>query len=505
MALYAEGLRRHRDEIDSLNVFPVADGDTGTNLLLTLEAVDRRLADLDSSAPWHVVGEAILESSLLGARGNSGVILSQVLRGFLQALPEEGGGVDVARALAEASREADRAVAAPAEGTMLSVLRDAAGAATSAAASAEEVEAVLDVALAAARDSLRRTTELLPALREAGVVDAGALGLVLLLDALRAAVTGGELTEAVGAMGPVNRVAAQAVPPSAGPATEVEFILEAPDERVVALRGELARIGDSVVVVGGGGRYHVHVHTDTPDDATAAGARAGRLGEVSMVALLDRLDPCIADQARGVRVAEAATALVASADGQGLMRTLRSLGATVLPGSCGVADLVSAVEASPPREVLLLPAHPDLARTANDAAAGAAKPVRVIVASSIPAALAAAAAFNATAPFEENVEGMEAAVASTVSGEVVRAPAGWTGRIDGHAVVEAAASPADAIEELVRKLSDGRELLTLVAGRDATDGELEVVRTRLRSTHPELELSEVWGDQPGAPYVIGLE
>src|SRR5438105_12285246 len=354
MALFEEGLRRHRDEINSLNVFPVPDGDTGTNMLLTQQAVVVELASMDGRPTGLAeVGEAISRASLLGARGNSGVILSQVLRGLCERLPD-GGPVepnDVAAALRHASQEADHAVARPQDGTVLSVLRDAAGAAGAAADAGADVPGVFDAALREARHSLDRTRDGLPELSAAGVVDAGAKGLVLLLDALGAAVQDRDLSEPAEPPGPVGAGGDGSVPPSGSHHEfEVQYLLEAEPAALGALRVDLAEVGGSIVVVGGGGLYQVHVHTDAAEDAVAAGRRAGVVRDVSTASLRDQVVACIGGQARGVQVAEQACGLVAVASGDGLAEAFRSLGAVVVRGGPGenpsVGDLVAAVEAA---------------------------------------------------------------------------------------------------------------------------------------------------------------
>ena len=309
MSLFAESLRSHRDELNSLNVYPVPDADTGTNLVLTQEAVERALAAATDGNLLPELCEAIARSSLMGARGNSGVILSQILRGLCQALPADGSGGsrELAIALRHGSDEAYRAVARPVEGTVLTVLRDAAGAANDAATSGGSLEAVAATALEAARDSLGRTREVLPALREAGVVDAGGKGVVLLLDALSAAVAGGAPSEPAGPPGPLGRTEEPALS-SLEFAHEVQYLLEAPDEALPALRRELDRLGDSLVVVGGGGMFNVHVHTNHPESAVEAARAFGRPREVSITTLEGRMVGCLTSQARGVRIAEQTSA-----------------------------------------------------------------------------------------------------------------------------------------------------------------------------------------------------
>jgi dihydroxyacetone kinase-like predicted kinase len=303
MTAFAEGLRAHRSELDSLNVFPVPDGDAGTNLLATQEAVLASVAALPagSGAGLPTLCRAVTDGSLMGARGNSGVILSQVLRGLCHVLArdEAAGAASLAAALSAAATEAYRAVVRPREGTMLSVLRDAATAARQAEGDHADAEPVVEAAMAAARESLAGTREILPELREAGVVDAGGKGIVLLLDSLRSALLGVPLSEPVGPLGPVGREAVTEL--GSGVQVpfgyEVRYLLEAGDGDVDPLRAALADLGDSVVVVGGGGRYHVHVHTNDPAAAVEVGEVAGRTRDVAVADLAHQVEACLAGPA----------------------------------------------------------------------------------------------------------------------------------------------------------------------------------------------------------------
>jgi DAK2 domain fusion protein YloV len=566
MGLYREVLEVHRREIDSLNVYPVADGDTGTNLLLTQQSVVEALAALDpGEEDLAILRPVICRAALMGARGNSGVILAQILRGILDRLPSGafgtsgasgGSGVsgpsvgpgtaaDVVAGLWHATEEAYRAVARPVEGTALSVMRDAAAAAEEASRGSGDVLQVLDAALAGARESLARTTELLPQLRRAGVVDAGGKGLVLLFDALRAALCGELPSEPVGPLGPLGRPESEG--PGATPAMpgqeraslgfEVQYLLEAGDEEVPGLRSVLAGLGTSLVVVGGGGVVKVHVHTGQPGAAVEAALEAGRPRQIS-ISSLDGQVGCLVrtavEEAAGVLAATHASALVAVAEGEGLVRTFRSLGASVVVGGPGnnpaVADLVRAIRAAPSSSVLVLPNHRNVVPAAERAAGEVSKDVTVVPARSIPAGIAAAAVFNPNATSEENAEALRAAAAGCGSGEVVQAerdadtPTGavrrgaWLGMAEGRAVsVGLAGSPSEAASawavgpgapavEVVRHLArEDSGVVTLVVGDGAGAEERSQVEAAIRETFPGLDVEIVDGGQPRFPFLIGVE
>jgi uncharacterized protein len=536
--LYAEALRRHRAELDSLNVYPVPDGDTGTNLSLTMDRAASAVAALEADATLGQAGAAAAGGALLGARGNSGVIVSEVLRALFDALPPDRapGPGEVASALLGASEAARRAVERPVDGTILSVLRDAAGAARRAAdglpaadalppaGAGAGVAAVLDAALEEARRSLARTREQLPELRSAGVVDAGAKGLVLLLDALGAAVAGREMTEPEGPPGPVGHGRPGSEEDGHGPAFEVQYVLEPgsgeSEGAVEALRRALARIGDSLVVARGEGVYRVHVHTDEPGAAVELALEAGRPRSISITHLPSAHHEPEVDRPREAGQ-EVACALVAVAEGEGLAATFRSLGAVVVPGGPGnnpaVADILAAVDGAGVPEVLILPNHRNVVPAAERAAAGASRRAGLVRTTSIPAGLAAAAAFNPARSLGANVEAGAVAAAASRAGEVLRAerdattPQGpvragrWLGMSEGELVAQGE-DPAEVAVALAERLgADQAEILTVVAGAASTPAEASEVASALRGRFARAEVEVLDGGQPRHPYLIGVE
>lgn len=520
---FTAALEAHREELDSLNVYPVPDGDTGTNMLLTQLAVRDELARLEG-AEMAELTSAVARASLMAARGNSGVILAQALRGFCE--PLAGAETDpegLAQALLGAAREARRAVAKPAEGTILSVLADAARAAGEAAGSGSDRAGVAEAAFAAALESLERTRDELPELRAAGVVDAGGRGIVLLLDALAAVLGGHDMTVPVGPPGPVGHMETEEAR-AEGPKFEVMYLVQTEDDRIPGLTAALAPLGDSLVVVGGGGLFKAHIHTDDAGSVIEAALGFGRLRDIEIVDLAAQVARhCVAGQARAVRVAEEqATALVAVADGDGLARIFGSLGAVVVRGGPGnnpsVGDLVEAIEAAPAPSVLVLPNHRNVGPAAERAVGSATrKRAAVIPAPSVPQGLAAAAAFNPMASLGENEEAMGRAAGACAAGALTRAvrdaqtPAGpvrageWLG-LAGNEVVTHGDDPAAVAAHVAGALrSDLHELVTLILGADAQDGEAKLVQQSLTDALPGFELEVHDGGQPGYPYLLGLE
>ncbi|MGD9482123.1 DAK2 domain-containing protein [Streptomyces sp. TRM70308] len=517
-----------RETIDAINVYPVADADTGTNLYLTVESAAQAVDAACAGEPTlrEAVG-AMAHGALLGARGNSGTILAQLLRGVAQELGAGGGLRD---ALAGAARLARQAVAHPVEGTILTV----AEAAAEAAARAEgDDAAVARAACAGARAALARTPGQLPQLARRGVVDAGGYGLVTVLDALLAALTGerpprppaapagipapaadppeGDADPA-GARPPAAPCAPHPAPPT-GPAYEVIYLLDAPGPAVDRLRARLAALGDSLVVVGGDGLWHVHVHVDDAGAAVEAGIEAGRPHRVRVTHLAPPR-PAVERTGRAV---------VAVVPGEGLARLCASAGATPVtvhpeepPGS---GELLAAVRRAHAREVVLLLGGPELRHAAAAAAEQArAEDVRVAI---IPArspvqSLAALAVHDAERRFDEDVVAMTSAAGATRYAEVTVAERrSWTtqgvcqagdvlGLIDGDVALIDDDLTAAAVAVVDRMLAAGGELVTLVVGTGAPDGLAERLRERVRGAHLGVDTLVYTGRQP-SPLLIGVE
>ena len=390
VAAYRDALRSHQEPINRLNVYPVPDGDTGTNMALTVESV---LAELDGAGPGMAeVCRAIAHGSLMGARGNSGVILCQVLRGLATTFSEVAAvdGPTFARGLAAASEAAYGAVGRPVEGTILTVVREAAEAATaSAGAGGITLAGVLEAALGRGSAALQRTPELLDVLRQAGVVDAGGAGFLLLLDAALCVVSSRPLPAPPASTGP----AAAAVAGDGGEKPhddvsdlryEVMYLLEASDEAMAGFRSAWADAGDSIVVVGGEGLWNCHIHTDDIGAAIEAGIEAGRPRQIRVSDLAGQVE-----EERWVRQAlpapeaagdgpAACCAVVAVASGDGLRSLFAGHGATsVVAGGQSMnpstAELLEAVSACRSEQVVILPNNANIVAVAEQVDALTAK------------------------------------------------------------------------------------------------------------------------------------
>jgi uncharacterized protein len=522
MSRYLQALRSHRQEIDSLNVFPVPDGDTGTNMLLTQEAVARALAEVED-ADLDTLGQVISRAALMGARGNSGVILSQFLRALCERLGRgsSAGAEDLAEALALAAEGARRAVAQPVDGTMLSVMDDAAEGARRAATNGGEPADVAAAALRAASESLERTRALLPALAEAGVVDAGAKGAVLLLDAFQSALHDVPLSVEVGPLGPVGEAVAPRTVPSGPYGFEVMYLLECDDAGVASLRDRLQALGDSLVVVGGDGLYSIHLHTDHPDRAVEEANPPGRPRDVRITSLDQQVAPtCVAGEARAVRVeapAPPAQSLVAVVEGEGLARLFESVGATAIRvgsySQVSVHDLVDAATRTPGETVHLVPNDEEGMQAARAVAARSGKRIEVVAAGTVPQGLAAALAFDPEASPENNLRAMGAAADRCAAGAVSMAGSAepetggrWLGR-RGEEVTVTGPDAAGVVAELVTEHlgAEGRELVTLYLGKGVSDEEGRRVVEAVAAAAPDLEIEVHRGDQSGDRFLVGVE
>jgi len=547
IATFGQALSTHQDAINRLNVYPVPDGDTGTNMTLTLTSVAEAVDAVEGEATMAAVCKAIAHGSLMGARGNSGVILSQLLRGITEVIREHEA-VDAAvfaTALTRASELSYEAVQRPVEGTILTVVREAADAAR---ASVEEGASLVDslaATRAAGQVSLDNTPELLPVLKEAGVVDAGAAGFLLLLDGLLHVVDGRPVPAPPDAPeGMADRLGASPPTAAAGatPETgkhvselryEVMYLLEAPDEAMPAFREVWAGIGDSIVVVGGDGIFNCHIHTDEIGAAIEAAIEIGRPRQIRVTDLLDELHEV--EEERWVREAEASPeptpepvgcGVVAVATGEGIRRIFGNLrvqqvvtgGQSMNPST---AQLLEAVEAVPAPEVVILPNNKNIIAVAEQVDALTDKTVRVLPTRSITEGFAGLLAYDPEASAEDNVAAMAELAGAVVHGEVTQAvrdsscDAGpiaegdWLG-ISRTGIEVVDADLAEACCRLLDALVGGGsgssfELVTVIEGEGASAGCTRHVTEWLAEHHPDIEPEVHHGGQPLYPYLFGVE
>ncbi len=515
----ADALAAHRAELDDINVYPVADRDTGTNLALTLRAAADALA-ADPAATAAAALDALARGAVLGARGNSGVIMSQLLHGLAGALDgERCDASTLAHALRRAADEARACVAEPVEGTILSVADAAADSA--AAADGADLAAVLTATVAGADSAVRRTAEQLPALTRAGVVDAGGRGLLLLLDALARVVTGAPnaLTAPRCAPRPATLLETARESGSDAFGYEVQYLLHAGEDAAAALRSQLTGLGDSLVVAGAGdGLWNVHVHVNDVGAAIEAGIAAGRPHRISVVRFADQ-----ARVAAAASTGRGGVAVVAVAPGEGLAHLFGGEGVHVVDGGAGSpssADVLAAVRATGAGRVVLLPNASQVAGVAEAAAEQARAEgvgVSVVPTRSPVQGLAAVAVHDPARRFDDDVVAMAEAAAATRFAELTVAetealtavgrcqPGDVLGLIDGEVVEIGASVRAVALAVVDRLLGVGGELITILVGLDADPSDVEAVGARIAETAPLVEVAVFDGGQPRYPLLIGVE
>ena len=542
MGGYRDALRLHQADINRLNVYPVPDGDTGTNMALTLEAVVSELDGVEAGAGLPEVCKAIGHGSLMGARGNSGVILSQLLRGMSEKMGLAGeAGVDpdtLVDAIAHASELARRAVVRPVEGTILTVASAAAAGATRGAG----LIGVVESARGEAADALARTPEMLPVLAQAGVVDAGGSGYLLLLDAFLLVLDGRPLPEPSGVDAPdlsglngswAEHDGADGEEHAVGDLQyEVMYFLHAPDDSIEAFKEVWAGIGDSIVVVGGDGLWNCHIHTNDIGAAIEAGVDTGRPHRIRVTDLDEQVE-----EERWVRESvgapgsrpsmedagpAATTSVVAVVSGDGIGRIFRSLGVhhLVVGGQTmnpATADLVKAVESVGSDQVVILPNNKNIRPVADQVDALAGKTVRVVATGSIVEGFAALLAYDPAAEADANVASMSESAARVVPAEVTRAVRDTVtdaGEVHEGDFIGVSRDGVVAVSDnivvctrllLSRLLGPTHELVTLIEGEGARVADTRRIEEWLTEEYPDVAVEVHQGGQPLYPYLLGIE
>jgi len=544
IATFRDGLRSHQELINRLNVYPVPDGDTGTNMALTLESVTDELDTLDSP-DLPAACRAIAHGSLMGARGNSGVILSQLLRGISEGLNGSTTGAgprELSQALTIADKLAREAVMRPVEGTILTVARGAADEARAAADAGKSLVDVAEASRAGAAEALARTPSLLPVLEQAGVVDAGGTGLVLLFDALLTVLDGRamplppEMPEVH--FGPVNPDAPGAAAASGDDAAlaelryEVMYLLEAPDETIPSFKEVWAGLGDSIVVVGGDGLWNCHLHTDDIGAAIEASLDAGRPRTIRVTDLIDQVEEerWVREGAGTAGSGPAATppgpapttGVVAVATGEGVGRIFRSLGVQgLLSGGQSMnpstAELVDAVESVRSDEVVILPNNGNIRPVAERVDDLTGKAVWVVPTETVVEGFAALLAYDPEAHGEVNARSMAASALKVVPGEVTRAvrdsdsragpiaTGDWLGlsRRGIEVVDDSLAAAACSLLEML--VTEDHDLVTIIEGEGSGAADTRRITEWIKDRRPNVEIEVHHGGQPHYPYLFSIE
>ncbi len=519
-------LRENADAVNTINVFPVPDGDTGTNMYLTMAAAIEEARRADGSTA-EAVARAMAHGALLGARGNSGVILSQMLRGLAKGI-EGQRQVDadiLAKALEEASAAAYGALSEPVEGTMLTVIREAAAAAR-AQADGSATEA-LAASVEAAHDALAHTPDLLPVLKEAGVVDAGGLGICVLLEASLAFLRGEAPARQV--VGPRGLEASWLAATEAlhhhgetpyGYCTEFLISGQALDREAIQQR--VIQMGQSVLVVGDAEVVRVHVHTTDPGAAISFGASLGSLSSVKVEDMEAQLQAFVQRHEGRPSTEYLSVGVVAVAAGDGLRAALESMvTCRVVPGgqtmNPSAQEILDAIQGCPADRVVVLPNNKNVALAARQAAEHSSKDVVVVPTTSVPQGVAAVLAVSQDMDLEANVAAMNAAMSSVRSAEVTRAVRATVvggrhiaegeaiGIVDGELCV-AESGVEEAVRSCISRMARPEaSLLTLYFGEQTSRQQAEALAGQLRIEHPSLEVEVVDGGQPHYPYLLSME
>jgi DAK2 domain fusion protein YloV len=530
IATFGELLRSHKEVINRLNVYPVPDGDTGTNMTLTIESVVAELGLLKDDATIEQVCKAISHGSLMGARGNSGVILSQLLRGLVEKFPSASEITPelVVESLEHADVLARQAVVRPIEGTILSIARaGAVGARRSLGSLSDVVRGARDEGQVA----LAFTPEQLPVLKQAGVVDSGGTGLLLLFDAFCHVIAGDELPIAPPVESIEVNIHEQVVSHEEGDIAdlryEVMYLLDADDSKMSAFREVWSGIGDSIVIVGGDGLYNCHIHTDDIGASIEAALDAGRPREIRVTDLSEQVieERWVREGSDG-QVEEAtpapATSVVAVVAGEGVGRIFRSLGVRVLVKggqsmNPSTQDLVNAVIATGSDEVVLLPNNKNIRPVAEQVAALVDQHVTVVPTNSIVEGFAALLSYDPDASAVQNKESMTDSAQHVIAAEVTQAVrdtttnAGqvrvgdWIG-LSAEGVLSIADSIATASSKLLSALiTNKHELLTIIEGDGATAANTRRITDFLEEEFPNIAVEVHHGGQPLYPYYFGIE
>ncbi len=525
-------LEARKQEVNDLNVYPVPDGDTGTNLALTVRSVIETTASLPATASREEICKGISQAALMGARGNSGVILSQMVRGAMEVLAQSENVTQatLAAMLREASETAYRAVRKPVEGTILTVLRQMAEAAEGAPAGLG-LKGLMEAVVAAGWKSVERTPSLLSVLAEAGVVDAGGYGLVVLIEG---AVSGSSDWDVpiAGRFGRPSPAIAEATSPEAEEESEYtyccSFLLTGEGLDLASLEEEFGSMGDSLLVVGGEGQYKVHVHSDEPGRVLSAATGKGVLTEIEIdnmkeqtEARTKRLEAATSEQA-GELEGAVATQVVAVVAGEGNKQLYRSLGVELLVDggqsmNPSAEDLLKAIDAADSPAVVILPNNGNVIMTAEQTVGLAKREVHVVPTRSIQAGLSAAVVYDPRAGGRENAEDMNEVLERVVSGEVTRAVRAalvdgvnvnaddFIGLVDERVVVSSA-SLADAIESVAERLLEGdKEILTVLLGEGEIGQQAREAIEAMGQRYPKVEIDVHQGGQPYYPVLLGAE
>jgi uncharacterized protein len=530
-------LEQHHRHVNELNVFPVPDGDTGTNMLLTMRSAYGRIADNEET---HVgtVAKALAHGALMGARGNSGVILSQIWRGLARELQdhETFNSRDLAAALQEAATTAYSGVMRPVEGTILTIIKEAAAEAQDAAKKSQDLRFVLERVLERSEQALERTPEQLPILKQAGVVDSGGQGLVYILEGMLRYVHGQmqDLDAQATALAQVQTAPAQAHAVPEGGEVEnpydVQFILLGQNLNVEEVRRRIDAMGDSTVVVGDETTIKVHIHVKDPGEPLSYGISLGHISDVVVENMQEQMEQIIHASAAppNIQTVETPTiepgqiGVVAVAAGEGLANIFRSLGAVQIvsggqTNNPSTEEIFQAIQDVPSNKVIVLPNNKNILLAAEAARDLSPKEVAVVPTRTAPQGLSAMLGLNLDGELDETAQAMEMSYAYVATGEITRATR--TVEIDGIKVQEGAllgmvdgrlCASGPEMDDILDKIligmeMDEREILSIYYGEEVTAVEAQAFGRQIEQRYPDVEIELLPGGQSHYFYILGAE
>lgn len=541
MRVAAHRLTKNAEFVNSLNVFPVPDGDTGTNMSLTFQSGAKAVNENNAQAVGEL-SKSLAKGLLMGARGNSGVISSQIFRGFSKSMEEKTSltAQDLADAFTSGVQTAYKAVMKPVEGTILTVAREGAKAGAKVAAQTDDIGAVVEAVVEGSKKALLKTPELLPVLKEVGVVDSGGQGLVFIYEGFLEGLTGqapakdlytpdeAEMDEMVNAnhhqtaqMGTeeIENGYCTEIMVALGDGTTVDREFDY-DE----FRNHLNGIGDSLLVVADDEVVKVHVHTEHPGTVMAYGQHFGSLMKIKVDNMRLQHDTIVENdqQAAPVQAEPVDTGIIAISAGAGVAELFRSLGATyILSGgqtmNPSTQDILDAIQAANAKKVILLPNNKNIFLAAEQAAEVAEIPVEIVQSRTIAQGMTALLSFDPSAELQANQVAMTEALDTVISGQVTQAIRDTTldgleikkddymGIIDGKIKVSTADRQTAAIEMVQNMLDEDSEIVTIIVGEDGDMTEAEAISDAIMAQDDELEVEIHEGDQPVYPYLISVE
>ncbi|KEZ13823.1 Dihydroxyacetone kinase [Lactiplantibacillus plantarum] len=550
----SQKLNQRAEFINSLNVFPVPDGDTGTNMSLSM-ASGAKYEREETSTKVGDLASALAKGLLMGARGNSGVILSQIFRGFSKAVADKESltANDLAAALAAGAQTAYKAVMKPTEGTILTVIRKAAGAGKEAVKTTDDICEVMDAVVTAAEAALKSTPDLLPVLKQVGVVDSGGQGLTFVLEAFSDSLSGkvdesqdyvpddAEMDSMIDAAHHQS-VQGQLDPNDIKYGYCTEIMVRIGDGKLVDHKFDydtfyeyLAKLGDSLLVINDDEIVKVHVHTEHPGDVMTWGQRFGALIKVKVDNMRLQQETIMEHDKEDKAQAAAEPALpsqpqvdmhgyaiISVSSGDGIGKLFKGLGVTdIIAGgqtmNPSTADIVKAVNDSGAQQALVLPNNKNIFLAAEQAAEVADVPVKIIHSQTISQGMTAMLAFNAEADLDDNQAAMEETLSTVVSGQVTHAVRDTTidgleikkddymGLVDGKIVITNPDRDTAALDMVKAMLDEDSELVTIIYGKDATKTDADHLAAKVQELDDELEIEIHEGDQPVYPFLVSVE